>query len=86
MAWGGGLNRTPNLNDMIDREFPDPPEDYMVQLTRSDLNSMLRTAARRGGEIVAEHAGKYQIEVRGKELGCYRALVRFEAIKKFVGL
>lgn len=85
MTWGGKLNREPRLNDVIDSEFPFPEQDYQVTIMKSDLISMLRTAARRGGEMVAATCDRYQIQVREPDIRHYHRLVRYEAIKRFVG-
>lgn len=84
MTWGDKPNREKRLNDYIREKLPPPDEDYEVRIMRSDLNSMLATAMREGGEMVARHAHKYRIEIRPEDVKFYAHAVRYEAIRKFV--
>lgn len=84
MTWGDKPNREKRLNDFIREKLPLPDEDYEVTLRRSDLNSMLATAMREGGEMVARQAKRYRITISEADVNKYLNVVRFESIIKFV--
>jgi hypothetical protein len=84
MAFGGGPNRERTLNDLIIKEVPDPMDDYTVEVARSAINSMIRTAMRRGAEILRDQMHKYQITISNVELDNYHGVVRIDAVEKFM--
>ena len=83
----GFCNKELRLNDLIRKKYPEiaPQDDTWIRIQRSRLDSMLRIAMRSGAELVEEVADRYVLQVGSDEIENYQRVVRYEAIKKFVG-